>query len=127
MDDTQRRDLDETRRLCYMALMVKRTGRYELGGTLAHSLIHHIGVDLDPGEVMDRIVRIVNGDGTAADTQWLGDTAGELTVSLGPKSSDPTRGVAGGDYPEVAREREERGGRWRKIPEDPDPTPRTKW
>lgn len=76
MDDAQRRDLDETRRLCYMALLVKRTGKYELAGTLAHSLIHHIGVDLDPAEVMDRVVRIVNGDGTAADIRWLEDTAG---------------------------------------------------
>lgn len=34
-------DLDETRRLLYMALWVGSTDRYELAGTLTNALVHH--------------------------------------------------------------------------------------
>lgn len=38
------RDLDETRRLLYMALLAPRTKKYELAGTLVNAIRHHQGV-----------------------------------------------------------------------------------
>jgi hypothetical protein len=44
MADVDRNDLDETRRLLYMALLEPRTERWpNLGGTLINALAHHSG------------------------------------------------------------------------------------
>lgn len=71
MDEARARDLDETRRLLYMALVFNRTKKYELAGTLINALKHHQDVDPaatpPPGrasaELVDRVVSYVNGDG----------------------------------------------------------------
>lgn len=43
--DAAARDLDETRRLLYMALVVGKTKKYNLAGTLINAIRHHQGVD----------------------------------------------------------------------------------
>jgi hypothetical protein len=71
VDETRARDLDETRRLLYMALVFSRTEKYELAGTLINALKHHQGVDPDPdagaghasAELVNRVVAYVNGHG----------------------------------------------------------------
>ena len=40
-EEGRKRDLDETRRLAYMALMSKGTQNYELAATIANALVHH--------------------------------------------------------------------------------------
>jgi hypothetical protein len=60
-DEARRKDLDETRRLLYMAKAASRTDKYELVGTLVNALKHHQGSS-EPAEViMDRLIRIVEG------------------------------------------------------------------
>lgn len=67
------RDLDETRRLLYMALVASRTERYNLVGTLANALLHHSGyaADLTADEVLERLVSVVNGE--SIHEQWVDD------------------------------------------------------
>jgi hypothetical protein len=63
MNDTQRRDLDETRRLCYMAVLANRTERYELAGTLVNAFLHHLGgMEAEPEVVMDGVIAAIQGD-----------------------------------------------------------------
>lgn len=58
MNDVAERDLDETRRLLYIALAVPIAGRKhaELVGTLVNALRHHSG--LLNGAIMDDIARV---------------------------------------------------------------------
>lgn len=62
VDDARRKDLDETRRLAYMALLVKRTEKYELAASLTNALVHHQQVDEPVGVVMDLVVDAIEGD-----------------------------------------------------------------
>jgi hypothetical protein len=79
LTDSGRNDLDETRRLLYMALAVPLTDRYELVGTLVNALAHH-GMGLDPDEVIDQAVRAVTGDG---DKEWVKGVISEINARLG--------------------------------------------
>ena len=63
------RDLDETRRLLYMVLVYNRTTRYELAGTLINALLHHQKVDATQDEVIDLVVKGLDGDPDAV--AWL--------------------------------------------------------
>lgn len=70
MADTESRDrdLDETRRLLYMALVVGKTKKYNLAGTLINALRHHQGVT--DADLEDKVVAQVEGtDG--ADDAWV--------------------------------------------------------
>jgi len=70
MADTESRDrdLDETRRLLYMALVVGKTKKYNLAGTLINALRHHQGVT--DADLEDKVVAQVEGtDG--ADETWV--------------------------------------------------------
>jgi hypothetical protein len=60
-------DLDETRRLLYMALVVNKTKRYNLAGTLINALRHHQGVD-DPG-LEEKVISCI--EGTSEDDTWI--------------------------------------------------------
>lgn len=88
MDEARARDLDETRRLLYMALVFKRTEKYELAGTLINALKHHQGVDVvetpplghASDELVDRVVNYVNGDGDP--DGWLTEQIRHLTEVL---------------------------------------------
>ena len=77
MDEAARKDLDETRRLLYMALVFSRTDGYEVAATLINTLKHHQGVDPAEdapeghasAELVDRVVNYVNGQGGS--DEWL--------------------------------------------------------
>jgi hypothetical protein len=70
MDEERAKDLDETRRLCYMALVYSRAnGRHELAGTLINSLLHHQRVDEPRDVVIERVLGAINGD--ADGLEWL--------------------------------------------------------
>lgn len=75
MDDVKGRDLDETRRLLYMALYASQTDRYNLVGTLVNALVHH-GSGMDPDEAGRQVLAAVHG----ADTAWLREQIARLTA-----------------------------------------------
>jgi hypothetical protein len=82
MDKT---DLDETRRLLYMALAATRTKKYELVGTLANALLHHSALEIgEPDDLVDRLVDAV--DDVHADRGWVLDLIDSLTESLATPS-----------------------------------------
>jgi hypothetical protein len=81
-DDSGKTDLDETRRLLYMALLVPYTKRYNLAGTLVNALKHHHAVDLSVDEVTGHVVSVLeeNSDGGRA---WLREQIDRITAELG--------------------------------------------
>ena len=88
--DVQARDLDETRRLLYMALLCKGTKKYNLAGTIINAIKHHQGVDIDPDAdggvasqaLIDKVVAYVNGD-VAEDDTWVWDQIRRCIDTLG--------------------------------------------
>lgn len=82
LDDTRRKDLDETRRLLYMALVVSKTKRYNLVGTLVNAIKHHQGADIDTDELVDRVIAVVE-DHDDRDDQWVRERIAQATVDLG--------------------------------------------
>jgi hypothetical protein len=80
------KDLDESRRLLYMAMAASRTDRYELVGTITNALAHH-GLGMDPHEVMDLAIATVSGDET---TGWAEAQIARLTEAIQEKC--PGRG-----------------------------------
>lgn len=74
-----RKDLDETRRLLYMALMVNRTKKYNLAGTIVNAMKHHQKHEADVPELMDRIVALVEGVG---DGEWAREQIEAITAKL---------------------------------------------
>jgi hypothetical protein len=80
--DSKARDLDETRRLAYMALLANRTKRYNLAGTLVNALKHHHAVDLDADEIADHVVGVLEG-GDADGETWLRGQIDRITQELG--------------------------------------------
>lgn len=68
LEDSQRRDLDETRRLLLMALVADRTKRYNLAGSLINALLYHQKIDADRDQLIDQVVSAVNGEG---DDTWI--------------------------------------------------------
>lgn len=59
IDDTRAKDLDEIRRLCYMALVYQRAdGSHELAGTLINALLHHQHI-AKTGESAESVIRKV--------------------------------------------------------------------
>ena len=81
----RRRDLDETRRLAYMALAARETERYELTATIVNALAHH-GSLIDPDIVMRHVTAIVNGGpgDTAQSEAWLRGYIDRITAELSP-------------------------------------------
>ena len=81
--DGDRKDFDETRRLLYMALLVNRTKRYNLAGTLVNALKHHHAVDnLSADAVMDLVIAVIEG-GPEADQAWVRQQIDRITAELG--------------------------------------------
>ena len=65
-DGDRQRDLDETRRLAYMALYNRSSGgRAELVATLLNALAHH-GLSVDPSVAVEHIENLANGGDTSA-------------------------------------------------------------
>jgi hypothetical protein len=82
--DGDQTDFDETRRLLYMALLVSRTKRYNLGGTLVNALKHHHAVDLDADEIADHVVGLLEQAPTKAeDETWVREQITRITAELG--------------------------------------------
>ena len=83
--DGDKTDFDETRRLLYMALLVKRTKRYNLGGTLVNALVHHHAVDLPASEIMDHVVGMFDDAAGPGDEHraWVQQQIDRITAELG--------------------------------------------
>lgn len=83
LDDTKRRDLDETRRLLYMALLRPRSERwYNLAGTLVNALAHH-GLGIPAEESMRHVAKLC-GPGEADESEaWARALVDRITAELG--------------------------------------------
>lgn len=77
--DAGARDLDETRRLLYMALVVNKTKKYNLAGTLINALRHHQGVT-DP-DLEDKVIAYIEGN--SEDDAWMRDEILRVISLLG--------------------------------------------
>lgn len=76
-------DLDETRRLLYMALFrpTKSDRWYNLAGTITNALVHH-NLKLDAAEVM-RHLRALCTEGDAAESEaWARGLIDDITARL---------------------------------------------
>lgn len=73
------RDLDETRRLLYMARYAAQTPRYALVGTLVNALAHH-SAKIDPEVSGPILVELTNNGG---DDSWVREQIGKITDLLG--------------------------------------------
>jgi hypothetical protein len=80
MDDARAKDLDETRRLLYLAMVRPRTEKYELVGTLVHALKHHQQVDVPTEELIGRVIAAV--DGEPSSVAWLQEQIDRVTAEL---------------------------------------------
>lgn len=82
------RDLDETRRIAYMALACRETERYELVATIVNALAHH-GSAINPDDAMKYVVTIVKGGpGDVGESlTWLRDEIGRITAELDAKQT----------------------------------------
>lgn len=78
-EDGTARDLDETRRLLYMALVAGKTKRYNLAGTLINALRHHQGIT-DP-DLEEQVVTQV--EGVDVDETWARSQINVITAELG--------------------------------------------
>ena len=75
------RDLDETRRLAYMVLAARGTGRYELAATVVNALAHHQSA-VDPDTTMRHVIFILNGMGEGESKAWLDGQIARITKEL---------------------------------------------
>ena len=78
MDELDRKDLDETRRLLYMAKAARHTDTYNLVGTLTNAMAHH-GLGYDPEEVMIQVIDAIGEDGR---DDWLDASVADITARL---------------------------------------------
>ena len=83
----QENDLDETRRLLYMALAANWTDQYELTGTLVNALVHHQNAG-EPapssqfaGKAMDNVIAAISG--TESGQVWVREQIARITRELG--------------------------------------------
>jgi hypothetical protein len=82
--DGDKTDFDETRRLLYMALLVPRTKRYNLAGTLVNALVHHHAVDdLSWREAADHVIGYIEQEDARASGAWLEDQIQRVSAELG--------------------------------------------
>lgn len=83
-DANRRRDLDETRRLLYMALVMGRARQHqgaELVATIVNALIHHQSAIADD-EAMAHIAAVVRGDIGSESERWLEAQIERITHEL---------------------------------------------
>ena len=69
-DARRRRDLDETRRLAYMALVAGTTEHPELVATIANGLAHHES-RANPDEVAVNVAAVIRGKDNGESRRWL--------------------------------------------------------
>jgi hypothetical protein len=77
-EDPRQKDLDETRRLLYMLLLVSRTEKYELAGTLVNALLHHSNLGVEPRGLIRTIIDAISGN----EDDWIYDRIVEITEQL---------------------------------------------
>jgi hypothetical protein len=82
---SRQRDLDETRRVAYMALAARAAERYELTATIVNALAHH-GSLVDPDIAMRHVIAIVNqgSEDTSQSEAWLAGTSTGYPLSQVP-------------------------------------------
>ena len=81
MEETRIKDLDETRRVGYMALLRPRTEKYELAATVVNALAHHRQVTESTDEVIELVVDAIHGDANAR--AWVRQQIDSITEELG--------------------------------------------
>ena len=76
------RDLDETRRLAYMALAGVADKRdRELAGTLVNALVHHQQAATD-AEALEQVAALLNNPGDPEARQWMLEHVKRLNAEL---------------------------------------------
>jgi hypothetical protein len=68
--ERRRSDLDETRRVAYMALIAGESPHYELVATVANALAHH-GMQVPFPEAAAHLARVASGDTVGESARWL--------------------------------------------------------
>jgi hypothetical protein len=77
----RRADLDETRRVAYMALIAGDTGHYELVATVANQLAHH-RLQVPFPEAAAHLAAVASGDTEGESARWLQDKIDHITAKL---------------------------------------------
>lgn len=76
------KDLDETRRLMYMAMLRQRTEKYELAATIVNALLHHQSIDMSTPAVISRVLGVIeNADDD--DMEWMQVQIDRISMQLG--------------------------------------------
>jgi hypothetical protein len=78
----RRRDLDETRRLAYLAQITAGKGSYELAATLANALAHHQRTT-QVKVAMQRLTALAKGEDLVESNKWLDKQVERITKELG--------------------------------------------
>lgn len=76
------KDLDETRRLLYMAVLRQRTEKYELAGTLVNALVHHQSIDAGVSDVILHVLGTIE-DADEHDVEWMYAQIDRISGQLG--------------------------------------------
>ena len=98
-DADRRRDLHETRRLAYMALVARDSGgRAELIATLVNALAHH-GLAVDPSVAVMHIQNLALG---GEHERWLQGQIDRITAELGSLGDSLPSDTASGAAPKHA-------------------------
>jgi len=79
--ERRRTDLDETRRVAYMALLAGNTRHYELVATVANALAHH-GLQVPVQEAAAHLVTVAGGDTEGGSARWLREQVDRITAML---------------------------------------------
>jgi hypothetical protein len=86
------KDLDETRRLLYMACVVSLTDKYNLAGTLVNALVHHSGENITAEDAIRHVVTVIENLGgpddpdCTASWEWVRQQIARITGALGDAS-----------------------------------------
>ena len=81
--EQRRRDLDETRRVAYMALLSSRIGNPEVAATIVNAFAHH-GLGLDPAEVARHVGELLTMASPDPESErWLQGQIDEINRQLG--------------------------------------------
>ena len=87
--ERRRTDLDETRRVAYMALVAGQSRYYELVATVANALAHH-GTQVPFPEAAAHLARVATGDTEGESVRWLQEQIDRITATLDAESKRPS-------------------------------------
>ena len=77
----RRADLDETRRVAYMALIAGTHRHYELVATVGNALAHH-GLQVPFPEAAAHLATVASGDTEGESARWLQEKIDHITAKL---------------------------------------------